>query len=1322
MPNKFNLYKKIKINSGQSLLEIIVALAIFSLIAVSMISMLVGSFVALEQGIEHTEAENLAQEGIEAVRAIHDRAWNEIIYNQSGVSTSSDSWSFLGEATTENIGQYTRIISFEDVCRNSENDITICPGDYTDVHSKKVTSNVSWITGTGVENYVEQVTYLTNWDSINWTQTDWSGGDGQTIWSNITRYDYDDGNVVVSNSGEASLDQTLATSGTNSWPFTIAGNYTYDSGKIEVTEGVSQLVSGGAGVSGETVDDGFEYTTDTSYDWPFTTADNYTYDPGKIEVTEGKASLKISGSSSISSTTLNNSFDTNSDNWTYNDWNQGPGDPNATGNWYVSGGNPNGYIDINLPLNLRNRTLGGYWEQSISVTEASPDSVTCEVDWKAFIVTLPPEGVDSLYVAIYLENASGEPATTPILQKDFTSTFDWEVHSGASGIDCTSSVTAIGTYYYKIAVWADAKNKNTGPINVGFDNAKVSWEKAGSGSYPTDEPSVYPNSSYSAPGVVSWDSFTETATKNGGEIYYQLSDDNGITWKYWNGAVWDTISTTTDYNTASIVNSNISSFATSSEQINFRAFLDSDGTQLVELDNINISLTPSSAVWGFNTWDYDIGEAEPTGAIQSSNGNPDSYADITIPSGIADEVGGYWEQSFITAVDYADIAIDFDYKVIDFNGTPNVSEIRIYLDTTSGEPVTQVGSSILASGEGAWTSATTIDASSAVTTAGTYYLKIAYWVETPAGAGEGPFTVGFDNVDLTWSSSIYPSDSPTIYNTSPFNPSSISSWTSFIETADKNSGEVYYQLSDDNGASWQYWNGATWTSISTTTDYNTASEVNNYINQFSIANKSLMFKAYLASDGTQQIQLDNIDVDYDITTPSFFGNQFIIDNNSGTGLLSNNNKKASLRFDAKNSKTVSDIWIYLEQKKGTSPVYRYGLQSDNSGEPSGVWLGSSNQGYADYQATSIGWQTISLNENVSISADSIYHLVVEYQLGTINSANSIELRQSDPNNFLHPYDSSLNSSSNVLWSDDGGTTWELQGYQPIYILDFTDVTHEGNPYHEVSEHEIYGNNYFGEQIIVSGSKKIISTIGFLVSENNEGPADSLHIALYDVSSSTEIASGILAIDDDITANVYSWQTYTLSAPVTLELGKVYRVYLSSPLSVSQKHYLVRSIYHDNVSALNNVNYDGGNSFFISSVDSGSNWTTTNTNYDINGFRFAVTIFEANGYIVSSAYDTGSPSVFNIVEWDSLSDYCSPNCGIKLQIQTAKDNGGSPGTWSATWCGPEGEDGDDTDYFTVSTGELIHTDHNWDQWIRYKAILTGDSSDTPVLEETRVNYK
>ncbi len=155
---------------GQSLLEAIIAMAVFVLVVVSIATLVLGSFAALRGGGEQTEAVALAQEGIEAVRSIKDGAWNELKYSQSKVNISGSQWVLSGEGTTEQIGKYTRAISFSDVCRDLNNDIVNCPGVYKDVHSRKVSVSVSWQVRDGVENSVQQIAYLTNWQSVDWKE------------------------------------------------------------------------------------------------------------------------------------------------------------------------------------------------------------------------------------------------------------------------------------------------------------------------------------------------------------------------------------------------------------------------------------------------------------------------------------------------------------------------------------------------------------------------------------------------------------------------------------------------------------------------------------------------------------------------------------------------------------------------------------------------------------------------------------------------------------------------------------------------------------------------------------------------------------------------------------------------------------------------------------------------------------------------------------------------------------------------------------------------------------------------------------------------
>lgn len=308
----------------------------------------------------------------------------------------------------------------------------------------------------------------------------------------------------------------------------------------------------------------------------------YTFDSNKIEVAGSFAQLKAQGST-ISGQTTNPGFDSGISNWTFASWEDAT---SQSGNYRASGGNPGGYAEINLPASRRSSS-GGYWYQSFTTTVSDP-TATLSFDWK---VTNYNQAPRSFRVYAFVGSGSGPPDASQNVYDsgEITGTTAW----GTSGdIDVSSKVTNPGTYYFKVAVFVQhQKNKTTGPYTAGFDNALLTWSKT-IGSYPVDKPTIYRNSSFTAPSISSWGSFTEVAEKNGGSIGYQLSDNDGASWKYYNGSSW--MDTTTSYNDAATINNNIGSFPTTNNKINVRAFLISNGTQFVRLDRVVIGYTGTS--------------------------------------------------------------------------------------------------------------------------------------------------------------------------------------------------------------------------------------------------------------------------------------------------------------------------------------------------------------------------------------------------------------------------------------------------------------------------------------------------------------------------------------------------------------------------------------------------------------------------------------------------------------------------------------------------------------------------------------------------------
>ena len=100
----------------------------------------------------------------------------------------------------------------------------------------------------------------------------------------------------------------------------------------------------------------------------------------------------------------------------------------------------------------------------------------------------------------------------------------------------------------------------------------------------------------------------------------------------------------------------------------------------------------------------------------------------------------------------------------------------------------------------------------------------------------------------------------------------ITQLTNFIETATKPVGtEIKYQLTDDNGSTYQWWNGAIWTSASDTySQANTVSDINSNITTFSVGSpREVKFRAYLHTDSNiVSPTLDEIEIEYEYS----FGN------------------------------------------------------------------------------------------------------------------------------------------------------------------------------------------------------------------------------------------------------------------------------------------------------------------------------------------------------------------------------------------------------------------------------------------------------------------
>jgi Concanavalin A-like lectin/glucanases superfamily/Domain of unknown function (DUF2341)/Putative peptidoglycan binding domain len=185
--------------------------------------------------------------------------------------------------------------------------------------------------------------------------------------------------------------------------------------------------------------------------------------------------------------------------------------------------------------------------------------------------------------------------------------------------------------------------------------------------YDTSNPTVQPGSAIPFRSI---SGFSETATKNGGEIGYQLSNDGGTTWYWYSGGWVTTSSGYAESNTASQVDANSSSFPMGSGQFLFRAYLHSDGTQLVQLDGVTLTYDDGS---GSHSVTVSGGGASGggRGTVESASTPPVSSAPVassqsTTPSSVTG-LGSSQPVVFHSNLSYRTI-------------TPEVIELQRYLN------------------------------------------------------------------------------------------------------------------------------------------------------------------------------------------------------------------------------------------------------------------------------------------------------------------------------------------------------------------------------------------------------------------------------------------------------------------------------------------------------------------------------------------------------------------------------------------------------------------------------------------------------------------
>ena len=163
-----------KFRSGQSLVELLLAISLAALLLPALLTGLVASREGRVQQKQRSDAVSYLRESAEAVRNVRDSGWSNFATNGTFHPVISGSnWSLVSGAETLN--GFTRQIVVSDVSRDASGAI-VTSGGTVDPSTKKVVSTVSW-TQPYASN-ISSTTYITRHENISVIQTTQAHFDG----------------------------------------------------------------------------------------------------------------------------------------------------------------------------------------------------------------------------------------------------------------------------------------------------------------------------------------------------------------------------------------------------------------------------------------------------------------------------------------------------------------------------------------------------------------------------------------------------------------------------------------------------------------------------------------------------------------------------------------------------------------------------------------------------------------------------------------------------------------------------------------------------------------------------------------------------------------------------------------------------------------------------------------------------------------------------------------------------------------------------------------------------------------------------------------
>ena len=480
-------------------------------------------------------------------------------------------------------------------------------------------------------------------------------------------------------------------------------------------------------------------------------------------------------------------------------------------------------------------TLASLW--SSNVLQVRTPNIISDSTWHHFIVTYDGSSSPS-GVKFYIDGLLKAGVTT---QNSLTGSTINAGDCHLSGYGASGTQLFLGTLD-EVVIY----NQILTPEDVDYRWNEGNGIETMSGGFPTNDPTITSNFDAGFGTIVQWKNFITSSTKpSGTEIKYTISIDSGISWKWWDGTIWATADGSyAQSNIFTEMNDHIAILSVGNQLFRIKAFLHTTGTNTPELDNVNI-------VWYVKVHDY-ITDGKITTNIEL-NHTPDPLHS--------------WSSFIETVLE------------------PVNTEIRYVLSNDGGAVwLYWNGVSWIVSDGDSWSQFST--GTQISTNVGDFpkinaRMKVKAYLKTT----DTTVTPELNNIQVDYNYGYnYNINNPEIFSLFSVGSGSdpLLYWNSFSETSTKPiDTEIKYILSDDDGLSWMYWNGAIWSvSNELYSQSNTASEINTNIDSFHITNKKIMIDAFLhTNDPTKTPELDNILIEWTETVPQYVSGQHEIEMN-----------------------------------------------------------------------------------------------------------------------------------------------------------------------------------------------------------------------------------------------------------------------------------------------------------------------------------------------------------------------------------------------------------------------------------------------------------